>query len=252
MHHHSFVCLNLRKASEGHRGGTARKRNRNAFTLIELLVVIAIITILASLLLPSLSKARERAYSAQCTSQLKQIGTLIGIYNGDFSFYYPPVNISGGYNSNLWVKTLGTLYYPTSNYSDYYKKFACPSKKPMYPASIDPWGVTYAMNGFLASPGPTTVSAWGYTHANPMRFKNPGATFMNWDSRYPEVHYKAYIVLGNNGGYIWGHNGARGINVGFMDGHVGFVNTNGNVGGAAVPFLHNYYMWATLTIPSGP
>ncbi|HEY3267513.1 MAG TPA: prepilin-type N-terminal cleavage/methylation domain-containing protein [Armatimonadota bacterium] len=62
---------------------------RKAFTLIELLIVIAIFAVLAGLLFPVLSKARERARSAQCISNLRQIGVAVGVYLPDWDDRYP-------------------------------------------------------------------------------------------------------------------------------------------------------------------
>ena len=82
---------------------------RNGFTLIELLVVVAIIAILAAMLLPALSRARERARQAVCMNNLKQIGLAIEMYANDYDEWLPPASY-GSSSSQYWYSP-----YPPGN-----------------------------------------------------------------------------------------------------------------------------------------
>ena len=130
---------------------------RKNFTLIELLIVIAIIAILAALLLPAVSAAKQKAYLIGCSSNLRQIGSYTAFYLDDFNGYYPyagSLSLSGSV-----LRPIPEMYAAELKMSP--KIFVCPGDRNLKAVSNGNDLTGFYWMNFLCAP--TLDAFWGST-----------------------------------------------------------------------------------------
>lgn len=223
---------------------------RKGFTLIELLVVIAIIAILAAILFPVFSKARENARGTTCKSNMMQMGKALQMYMQDYDEMLPPV---GGPPYYFWAAFL-TPYvgkYPSYDYFNGYKIikagdfFWCPSlpqtsnwcrytyvdlpkgQTNAVGGSINIFNITYIINAELSDTG-NPLNGVGYTWfpIAMAKIPSPSSTIYCIDGDGATDHY--HISKGSfssNCNWIgYNHNGTAPVL--WVDGHVTALKPN--------------------------
>ena len=215
---------------------------KNSFTLIDLLVVIAIIAILASMLLPALSKARDKARSIDCLNNQKSLRLYAMMYELDFNDILFPATLNiiakstGQYVSCYWGRVLMEQSYlrKGGNQAALIREFQCPAKK----------GLTLTqLNVDYKYPNVDASGSYHYGLNTMPHAITPGSKIRSLrELRYPaktaslaDTHQGNPNVIGrhsyrfDNSSQDWmlldfTHTGANFCNVAFVDGHAASLN----------------------------
>jgi prepilin-type N-terminal cleavage/methylation domain-containing protein/prepilin-type processing-associated H-X9-DG protein len=190
-------------------------RNGLAFTLIELLVVIAILAILAALLLPALSRAKDKAIGAACLNNNKQLAMAWQLYTGD-SNERMPGNYTGSYArdpanaDNTWcVGWLNHQLYTADNtntalmlnsqlgrFTKSAAIYKCPGDKNRHPTSGLEHVRSFSMNCYLGrnpSP-PPSLGVSRYVRITDFLSLSPANAFVFTDERFDSINDGGFLV----------------------------------------------------------
>ncbi len=204
---------------------------RKPFTLIELLVVIAIIAILAAMLLPALQKARSRAHSASCQSQLKQINNAIVFYTNDYEYLPAAVSESTWDFSGQWHAVISRLYLGGKHKSntEFDSIYNCPGRSKMMDGRTD-FNHMNGTGGYAANIGIFYHGQESASYKNvvsnrvkPERISQASKCptilestqyISQWETfTKPIAEFERWVRMDHN----------LGQNIGFLDGHVSYT-----------------------------
>jgi prepilin-type N-terminal cleavage/methylation domain-containing protein len=158
------------------------------FTLVELLVVIAIIAILASMLLPALNNAREKAKSIKCVNNLRQIGVSVQLYANNYSDYLIPARDQAG---KYWTAYVKEIIAKDKSSNERCNLLLCPSATGISESYLNVHG-SYGYNGYARS-GLGSHIQWN-TWRKIIKIKRPSERPVVWDFFRIDVPSGAYPI----------------------------------------------------------
>ncbi|MCD4824434.1 MAG: prepilin-type N-terminal cleavage/methylation domain-containing protein [Phycisphaerae bacterium] len=192
---------------------------RSAFTLIELLVVIAIISLLASILLPSLNRAKDLAKRVTCQSNLKHQSIAFRMYASDWKGYIPLGAYYHSTGSPYWYQVLGPYAVTWKRTQNSAGEWTTDSKIYQCPSATSFWGADRTSSGIGYSNLSCDPDIAGVAGRRLADIKDSAGTGMVMDI-WPGLSFEPYMPGGAEARAAYYHN--DGNNILFADGHIGW------------------------------